>query len=215
MLKELLSKQKSSLVYEAIEEILKMLEGAQRMFAIGCDFDARDEENARVLKQSDREINIGERLVRRLIFQHLTVNPKYDLPASLAILSIVHDVERLGDYAKNLSELTQWGDLCNKESAHRKRYAAIRGEVEPLFSLTIDALRNDNAEMARQVMRRHETIKIRTDEMVSDLVRDPAVGPDAVLYALASRFLRRTSGHLSNVASSVTNPLDRVGGKAS
>jgi phosphate transport system protein len=212
MLKELLSKQKSSLVYEAIEEILKMLEGAGRMFAIGCDFASSDEQSAQVLAQSDREINMGERLVRRLIFQHLTVNPKYDLPASLAILSIIHDVERLGDYAKNLFELNQWGDLCNKESRHRQRYAEIRSEIEPLFSNTMDALGNDDAEAARQIMRKHENIKSLTDEFVSDLVQDLEGGPDAVLYALASRFLRRTSGHLSNVASSLTNPLDRVGG---
>ena len=215
MLKELLSKQKSSLVYEALEEILKMLEGAERMFEIGCDFAARDEENARVIARSDREINMGERMVRRLIFQHLTVNPKFDLPASLAILSIIHDVERLGDYAKSLFELNQWGDLCNEENAHRQRYAEIRKEVEPLFSLTKDALSNDDAETARKVMQKHEANKTLTDEFVADLVQDPNVGSDSVLYALASRFLRRTSGHLSNVASSITNPLDRVSGKVS
>ena len=213
MLKELLSKQKSSLVYEAIEEILKMLEGAGRMFAISCDFDSSDEESAQILAQSDREINMGERLVRRLIFQHLTVNPQYDLPASLAILSIIHDVERLGDYAKSLFELNQWGDLCSKGSLHRKRYAEIRVLVEPLFSSTMDALGYDDADAAREIMRKHENIKSLTDDFVSDLVQNSESGPDAVLYALASRFLRRTSGHLSNVASSITNPLDRVGGK--
>jgi phosphate uptake regulator len=34
-----------------------------------------------------------------------------------------------------------------------------------------------------------------------------------VPYALAARFLRRISAHLSNVASSVANPFDRVSGK--
>jgi hypothetical protein len=30
---------------------------------------------------------------------------------------------------------------------------------------------------------------------------------------MAVRFLRRISAHLSNVASSIANPLDRIGGK--
>jgi phosphate uptake regulator len=213
MLKELLSKQKSSLVYDAIEEILKMLEGANRIFAIGSGFDASNEQNAVVMAQSDREINMGERMVRRLIFQHLTINPQHDLPASLAILSIIHDVERLGDYAKNLFELHHWGDLWTEENAHHQQYAEIRANVGPLFDLTREALASDDAEIARQIMRKHEAIKTSTDDFMASLLADTDAGREAVLYALASRFLRRTSGHLSNVASSITNPLDRVSGK--
>ena len=62
-------------------------------------------------------------------------------------------------------------------------------------------------------MRRHEEIKRQTDEFITAVMEDAQSSREAVLYALASRFLRRISAHLSNVASSIANPLDRVTGK--
>jgi len=39
-------------------------------------------------------------------------------------------------------------------------------------------------------------------------------GPrEAAVYALASRYLRRISAHMANIASSLVNPLDQVTGK--
>ena len=49
--------------------------------------------------------------------------------------------------------------------------------------------------------------------LIEQLVKDDGRSNDAVPFALAVRFLRRTSAHLSNVASSVVNPFDRLSGK--
>jgi hypothetical protein len=45
-------------------------------------------------------------------------------------------------------------------------------------------------------------------------MEDEDAGRDAVLFTLTSRYLRRVSGHLSNVSSSVVNPLDQLAGRA-
>ncbi len=40
-----------------------------------------------------------------------------------------------------------------------------------------------------------------------------AEGREAIVYAVASRYMRRVSGHLSNVATAVINPVDQLAGK--
>jgi phosphate uptake regulator len=60
------------------------------------------------IAEKDETINVGERMVRRMVAQHLTINPEQDLPSSLVLISIVHDVERIGDYTKGLIELSRF-----------------------------------------------------------------------------------------------------------
>jgi Na+/phosphate symporter len=214
MFKNILGRRKrTALLADATDEVLSMLERARRMFEVGCSPELKNEETAAQVDRDDRDINAGERLVRRMVFEHLTINPDQDLPTSLALISIVHDVERLGDYAKSLVELNRWGELWSGEERYAQLCCEIHQTIAPLYGQVQEALRQSDAELARQVMRQHEEIKGRTDAFVEAVMQDASSGQKTVLYTLASRFLRRISAHLSNVASSVANPLDRVGGK--
>ena len=212
MFKDLLGK-KRSLVHDAIDEVLTMLERAEHMFGAGCGVLLDDAAEADIAA-SDEDINVGERMVRRMVFQHLMVNPQQDLPASLSLISIVHDVERIGDYAKSLLELSEWMNICSAEGPYAQMCREIHGAVMPFFGLTLRALRDSDAEAAREVMEKHLDVKARSDEVVRAAMEDREAGRDAVLFTLTSRYMRRVSGHLSNVASSVVNPLDQLAGRA-
>ena len=186
-----------------------MVERAERMFDTACTAFMSDQERDVDISAEDRAINEGERMIRRLVTQHLTINPKQDLPASLALFSIVHDVERIGDYAKSLSELCQWQSDSEGSEAGRQ----LHEKIAPLFGQLLQALRDEDVDAARQVMRTHEEVKIASDTFVTGAFQDEASNRHTVVQVMAVRFLRRISAHLSNVASSVVNPLDRIGGK--
>ena len=62
-------------------------------------------------------------------------------------------------------------------------------------------------------MRQHEDIKARTDAFLKNVMETVGDQQEAVLYTLVSRYFRRTSAHLSNIASSIVNPFDRITGK--
>ena len=53
----------------------------------------------------DRRINKYERSVRRKIVTHMSVSSKPDINLGLILTSIVIDIERIGDYTKNIVEL--------------------------------------------------------------------------------------------------------------
>jgi phosphate uptake regulator len=214
MFKEILGAQKrKTLIYDAVLEVLGMIERAEGMYEQACTCLLKQQSDPIDIAREDRDINTSERLVRRIIFQHLMLNPQQDLPATLSLLSIVHDIERIGDYAKSLIELNAWADLDNLSGDHAEGCQQLHRAIAPLFAQVAEALRESDVELARKVMRRHEEIKKQSDELIETVVQAGGHSREAVPYALAARFLRRISAHLSNVASSVANPFDRVSGK--
>jgi len=61
-------------------------------------------------------------------------------------------------------------------------------------------------------MSEHWWIARKGDEIVNAmLTHDELDGREAVATALYVRYLKRVSAHLMNIASSVTNPFDRIG----
>ena len=141
MFKDLLG-QKRTLVHDAIDEVVTMLERAESMFGLVCGKLLENGVDVDI-GQSDADINMGERMVRRMVFQHLMVNPHQDLPASLSLISIVHDVERIGDYAKSLVELSRWSTK-NSSSALATLCSELHQMVEPEFGATLTALRDSD-----------------------------------------------------------------------
>jgi phosphate transport system protein len=201
---------RSTLVYDARDEVVKMVRRSERMFAAACDALLKGSAADDSVRLEDREIHAEERLARRLILEHLMINPDQDLSASLALLSVVHDAERLGDYAKHLLDLQRWEEFRSPECPYASTCGDLHERIKVIFAKTISALQDDNPELAREAMQAHTEAKPLTDTVLEDVMSNPVVNREAVLYVLASRFLRRISAHLSNIASSVVNPLDQV-----
>lgn len=205
---------RASLLYDAFQEALKMMEEGERMFVASTDSLVSGAPPQLDLARSDRDINASERLARRLIFQHLTLNPQQDLPASLILVSVIYDMERIGDYAKSLLELRGVGMVLQQGSADAEGFCSLREMIRPLFSKTCTAFVEGDADLAREVMNVHENVKTRVDELTASASEAIQKGIMTPLFPLAVRFLRRVSAHLSNVASSVVNPLDQISSKA-
>lgn len=216
MFKEFINSQKrTTLLYDAIQEVLEMLERAERMYELACTGLLTPEPDTVNIEREDRDINASERMVRRMVFEHLVLNPKQDLPASLSLLSIVHDIERIGDYAKSLMELSHWTKAEGNPSLYIAECKSLHRAIAPLFAQVLEAMRESDIDRARQVMRQHEEIKKQSDVLLGKIIQGDRPNGEAVPSALAARFLRRISAHLSNVASGIANPFDRVSGKES
>ena len=54
------------------------------------------------LVEMDDVVDEGEREVRRTVLEHLSMNPRQDLVASLILVSIVNDAERIVAEAQRL-----------------------------------------------------------------------------------------------------------------
>jgi phosphate uptake regulator len=121
-------------------------------------------------------------------------------------------LERLGDYAKNLRELSQALDRPFAEVPHADRLRALTGEVLGMFDLTRRALATEEVQEARAVLAKNRAISAEARRLIESFLREPqGDSRPAVLAVLFARYLKRISGHLMNAASSVINAFDQIG----
>ncbi len=207
---------KDNMLQQAHDRSLEMLEADRDMF-LAASSSLREHDDARIeldIYAKDQLINAYEREVRRKVLTHLALSSSRSIAAGLALVSIVIDIERIGDLTKNIVDLAlnHPGRLtCGSlEEDIRK----IETTVKTMFTLLIEAFPNGDDDKAKEVMSEHWWIARRSDEILNILIARTApdlVCNDAVSTALYVRFLKRISAHLMNIASSIVNPFDRIG----
>ena len=110
MIKEILNIFKSdSLMDRAFKRSYEMLEITNQMF----------KESKRVLRDTDSSelnfdindqdfiINKFQREVRKDVFNHLAISGNVELSSGMVLVSIVIDLERIGDFTKNIVEIAK------------------------------------------------------------------------------------------------------------
>jgi phosphate uptake regulator len=174
------------------------------------DGEAVDGARQRIYDQ-DIEVNRYEREIRKLIVAHLSIRLRSaDLPHCLFLLSLVKDVERLGDYAKNLSELVDVGGGAPPPNAHTAELLAIRAAVEQAFRDTPEIVSQGQTERAVTLINEGR-LNMKRCEALLRLVAETADEPrSAVSLALGARYYKRFNGHLLNILSSVVMPLHKL-----
>ncbi len=217
MWKELLSVFRGGgLCQEAFEEALLMVEASHRMHRDSVAALRKQGVLVTDIYERDRQLNRYERSVRRKILTHLSISPKPDVNMGLVITAIVIDIERIGDYTKNIVELASGlaepfnGGELNDEIMELERI------VDRLFEGIVPALKGPDERLARKILEDHKEVSARVERGLELLRTDRALAGQsgrAVTAALYLRYLKRVSAHLKNVATSVVNPYYRIGFK--
>lgn len=198
----------------ALEETTLALEKTVNMFsfAMAVLIEGTDDESR--IYDMDKEINALQVDIRKKVFEHLTINPEQDVTASLVLTTVVVDVERIGDFAKNIVELHQ---MCAGKLDHPKyvpEVVRIREKLEDSIRKTKEAFRDADSEKARRMTDEYTFVARKCDETLEELASKEDLNVrEAVVYGLLFRYLKRVSAHARNIASSVVNPFHRLGFK--
>lgn len=166
------------------------------------------------VRRMDRRINKYEREVRRNVLTHLTVAGTRNLAPGLALVSIVIDVERIGDYTKNIADLAAQYEKKLSGGPWEQTLVEIEGLISRNFDAAIQVLQNHDEERGRFVMKMEPHISGSTEGIVRDLLGPKASGltvSESVALALYSRHLKRINAHLTNLSSAIVNPFPRIG----
>lgn len=215
-LKEYFSKE--SLLSQSYDETEKTLNICSEMF----------DETVRSLRYSDtadlkidiyekdKQINKYQQEIRRKMMTHLAISPRKEIHNALVLISIVIDVERIGDYAKNIEDLAKNHPKKLQVGKYEDTIKKLEAEVKAKFKSVTAAFASDDIKVARDVMSEHRSITKQCDIILNELVSRPysEIGSnDAVALGLFVRYLKRVSAHLTNIVSSIVNPFDRIGFK--
>lgn len=161
------------------------------------------------LRSTDQKVNQLEREIRRELAVHASVFGEMQTPAVLVYMSIVKDMERVGDYAKNLLDLAIDGaTFADVDDAAEWRRLAT--EISRYITDAGDAFLARDGERVRQLLTRGSDLLDVFDDGVTALVRGDDTGPQAVARALAFRYLKRVVAHLMNLLSAVIMPLHSI-----
>jgi Na+/phosphate symporter len=207
---------KNSLMDRAYLRSFKMMDITQSMY-IEAKESLRQREDNEIdleLKKTDKEVNSYEREVRRMVMKHLAVTGTANLPQGFILVSIIIDIERIGDYAKNMVELAldHPGKLNGGE--FEDEITRIEEALEDNFNLTNKCFREGDENTALELLTKYIWVNDACDNVVQALVKqkDRNLKPgDSAALTLYTRWLKRINSHLRNITTSVVNPFDRIG----
>jgi len=166
------------------------------------------------LEHLDEDVNLTERTVRRGVFQHLTIDPRKDLTASLVLLSVVHDAERIGDYIKATLRIMQLLGFPAVRDDYREDFVRLIEAVHPMFAQTRSSFTVGEQETASGIITQHVTNREMAWKLLERLADDESMDHrQTILVTTSGRNFKRVSAHLANIASSVTQPFDKIGTK--
>lgn len=201
------------LIEKAENIVSDMLEISFNMFQYSMKVvieKAQEKENIYAI---DKKLNALEIDVRKKILEHLSINPSQDITPSLVLVTIVVDIERLGDYSKNLVEVSHKYPKPLK-GKYIERIKDLEEKVQIYFKKTIEIYKEQKGESGKEIMEKLSELVDECQDLLEELIEDNSLSSkEGIVYSLLVRHLKRVSSHVRNVCSSIVNPFYRLGYK--
>jgi phosphate transport system protein len=210
---------KDNLYAQALAESHQMLDIDLEMFEASVESLRRCDDATMPVDvyKMDKQVNRFERDVRRKVMTHLTVSGPADVASGLMLVSVVIDIERIGDYATNIFDLARYHPRRLDAGSLEAEVTAIETQVSELFRLMVDAFKTNDVEKARKIMLTYkEKLAAECEGIVKRIVMGEVSdlpASDAATLTLYIRYLKRIAAHSRNLVSGIVNPFHRIGYK--
>ncbi|MBE6424455.1 MAG: hypothetical protein IJD43_05285 [Thermoguttaceae bacterium] len=192
-------------------DFIVMLQRAREEFLLACQpaihgvpADTVSEEVSRL----DKMVNKAERQIRKELVVHCSVRGQVS-PESLVFMSIAKDAERLGDYAKNIFDMSEQAP-CPPSGTEKEQLVLMKLLLFRIFDLCIQAIQEENEESARQAIGECRWLGKQCDAVTKTLLTLETPGRRTASDVLMFRFMKRIASHLRNICSSVVQPVHKL-----
>ena len=208
---------KDNLFEQAYQEASKMLDTDAAMYEASVDA-LRHSDTAEVkfdIYDADKGVNRSERDVRKKVMTHLVVSGGASLASGLSLVSVVVDIERIGDYTKNIYDLAVHHPLRLQGGPVEEKLQKVETAVTTDFKGMIEVFKDRDEDKARVIMNNYkEGLSDACEEISNSILSGSISGldsSDATAVSLYARFLKRIASHSRNIVTSVVNPFHRIG----
>ena len=171
-------------------------------------FYERNERDARLVIEGDRDINlqelrIDEECLKMLALYQPTAR---DLRFVTGTMKIINDLERVADLAVNIAErAVVLSDLPSRETP--PAFVEMADRSRAMLTASLDALVRRDTNRAMEVLRMDDPVDAGLRALFEELEKDMAQHPERVKADLqilsASKNVERIADHASNVAEDV------------
>ncbi|MDD9976745.1 MAG: phosphate signaling complex protein PhoU [Boseongicola sp.] len=196
---------------EAIQAILMKMGGMVEtaITEAATSLEERDVETAEKIRKKDKEIDaleekVNEESARVIALRAPTAS---DLRTVLTVIKISANLERCGDYAKNMAKRTSvLADLPQVPGAPASIRRMSR-EVQLMLKDALDAYNQRDAELAEQVILRDEDVDQMYTAMFRELLTHMMEDPRNITACMHMHFIakniERMGDHVTSIAEQV------------
>lgn len=161
--------------------------------------------------EQDIQVNQLERQIRKRVITHVSLGGQAgSLPYCLALMSLVKDAERIGDYAKNLAEVVDYSPGPPPDDECYAELREVSARVDRLFVESLNVVRGRDRNHALELITDGRTLVRRADALVKRIASGPYDAATTTGLVMGARFFKRIAAHLLNVLSSVVMPLHKL-----
>ena len=162
------------------------------------------------LYNTDKSINELHREVRREMIVHSAVNSRnLDIPLLLSYMTMSKDIERIGDYCKNLFEIAETGNTFAKGD-DLDSYIELRNDIGKLIVYLQSCLAVDDVSKVQDLITLGSSISSDIDVKITGLLEDKEKIQYPVATTLFFRYLKRIVSHIVNAATALIMPTDQI-----
>lgn len=215
MLKEILAAwDEGSLMRDAVQKLGQMMLDVEYLYNHAwetCLGQTVADEVGPEVKKHDQAVNQAERDIRKMLLEHLSLNPGKDVSGCMAVLIMAKDAERLGDHARNVFDLGVRAAGKAKEMRLFAQFDAIAPQLGAQLPRLQRGIRESDEVLAHEVIARYQAIKQELKDLTRALWETPDLtGFEGVWCAHLVRYLKRINAHQGNVASGIIFPLHNI-----
>ena len=196
----------------------KMLTLSHVMFtdSIGALRSGEKNKVIKSIKQRDTDINKYQRDIRKKVVTYYSISKDVtNLDSGLVLINMVVDIERIGDYTKNILDLAKHHPKKFVSEKISDDLRVVEKAVIERFGNTIKAVEEMDEEVAKELIKsyRSDLGKLSDNLVASSISGKLQIGEEhkASSMVLYARYLKRIGAHLKNITSVVVNPFESIG----
>ena len=168
------------------------------------------------IKHRDTDINKYQRDIRKKVVTYYSISKDVtNLDSGLVLINMVVDIERIGDYTKNILDLAKYHPKKFVSEKISDDLRVVEKAVIERFGNTIKAVEEMDEEVAKELIKsyRSDLGKLSDNLVASSISGKLQIGEEhkASSMVLYARYLKRIGAHLKNITSVVVNPFESIG----
>lgn len=165
----------------------------------------RDNDLAKQIMESDTKIDRAQKKIEDICFNLLIQQQPVarDLRNITAAMKMVTDMERIGDYAADISEMSLYigegRDLPKFEHINQ-----MASETVMMLNWSIEAYVSKDRQKANEVISHDDVVDRLFDEVKQDIIKliqeKPQEGEEATDLLMVAKYFERIGDHATNIA---------------
>jgi len=205
---------KNPLLDEAYRDLDRINHLTQEMFIMSRRALIDQEVPPKEVQIRDKKVNSLVQIIRKKVFEYLSINSSPNIHAGLVIISLVIDYERIGDYTKDIALMREEFDYRDDFRPYIKDHLEKMEDIISLMFLeSHKAIEESEGKASGKVSELEESLKEEYNLFKSELLEKGCVQNESLTGLVTARILKRIAAHHDNISSAAVRPFPKLGFK--